>query len=81
MVCRALTDKLDGNTLGMISKKMFQTVKDSHLEFKVGETLQGIIMDWSDAERKAMADAVGERTAEKVCKGCKVCSCTTKTSL
>ena len=51
---------------------MFQTVKGNHPEFKIGISLQGIIMDWSDTERTAMANAVGEDVAKKVCKGCKV---------
>lgn len=71
VVSRALTDRLDAASLELIFTKMFRTVKKAHPNFEVGKTLQGIIMDWSDAERKAVSGAVGEAVAERVCKGCK----------
>ena len=40
--------------------------------FKVGETLKGIIIDWSDTESKGLREVIGEETAELVLKGCSV---------
>ncbi len=51
---------------------VFATASSRHPEFKVGGSLQGILLDWSDHQLKSLANAVGKDTAEKVVKGCQV---------
>ncbi len=51
---------------------IFQTVKSNHPHFKVGGTLKGIILDWSDQQLGGLEGAVGKEAAEKVTKGCQV---------
>ena len=40
--------------------------------FEVGATLQGIVTDWSGAQIKGLQYVIGEETAMKPLKGCKV---------
>ena len=47
-------------------KKLFEKCKSSRTDFELGITLQGIVIDWSDAEIK------GVRSAGKLLKRCKV---------
>ena len=51
---------------------IIHTVKSSHPHFKVGDTLKGIILDWSDQQLGGLEAAVGKEAAEKVTKGCQV---------
>ena len=51
---------------------MFRMCHDRYLNFKVGETLKGVIMDWSDAEARGLREAVGDETAESILRGCNV---------
>ena len=51
---------------------MFRTCHEKYPNFKVGETLKGIIMDWSDAEAKGLREAVGDGIAENILRGCNV---------
>jgi len=50
-------------------KLMFDTCRQEHSHFKVGESLKGII---SDTESKGLQEVTGEETAELVLKGCSV---------
>ena len=45
-------------------KLMFDTCQRDHPNFKVGESLKGIIVDWSDTKAKGLRQVVGEDTAE-----------------
>ena len=40
--------------------------------FELGETLLGIVVDWSDAEINGLGQAVGKDLATKLLCGCKV---------
>ena len=51
---------------------VFYTVEISHPGFKVGKTLQGIVVDWSEQQVNGLEAVVGKETAEKVIKGCQV---------
>ena len=53
-------------------KLMFDTCHQEHSHFRVGGTLKGIIVDWSDTESKGLWEVIGEETAELVLKGCSV---------
>ena len=51
---------------------MFHTCQSYHSNFKVGESLKGIIIDWSDTEAKGLRELLGDNVADKVLKGCNV---------
>ena len=53
-------------------KKMFEKCRSANENFELGQTLQGIVTDWSDAEIRGLKTAVGKNMAEKLLKGCKV---------
>ena len=53
-------------------KLMFDTCYKEHPKFKVGESLKGIIVDWSDMEAKGLREVIGENTTVLVLKGCNV---------
>ena len=50
-------------------RTIFEQCHRDHTKFKVGKTFIGVIMDWSDAERKGLEEAVGEKIAEKLLVG------------
>lgn len=52
---------------------IFTKVKGDFPEFEVGKTLNGIIADWSDTQLQGLQEAIGEKKANKVVKGCQVC--------
>ena len=51
---------------------MFETCHKEHRNFKVGESLKGIIVDWSDTEAKGLREVIGEDAADIVLKDCNV---------
>ena len=53
-------------------KLIFETCHQEHPNFKVGESLKGIIIDWSDTEAKELCEVIGKDTTELVVKGCNV---------
>ena len=73
VVARVRMTKLDANAYGQVLQAIFSSVKQDHPSFSVGNTLLGVIVDWSDAQVKGLKEAIGESLAEKVLKGCQVC--------
>lgn len=55
-----------------VFKSIFDTVHCDHPSFVVGKSLQGIITDWSDTQRRAIEQATSPETASRVLKGCQV---------
>ena len=53
-------------------KKTFQQCASNHSSFKVGESLIGIVIDWSDSEIRGLSEAVGENLAKSLLRGCRV---------
>ena len=51
---------------------MFDQCKEDHKEFGVGKSLKGIILDWSNAERKGLQLAIGQELCDKLLIGCQV---------
>jgi hypothetical protein len=51
---------------------MFGAVSSAYPKFKVGKSLLGIIMDWSDQQFSGLELAVGKDVAESIVKGCQV---------
>ena len=65
-------NKEDANFYKKAFEFMFHTCHNDHPQFKVGDSLKGIIVDWSDTEAKGLREVVGDMTADKVLKGCNV---------
>ena len=65
-------NKLDTSAYKHAFEAIFNQVKKSHPEFRVGKTLNGIIADWSDTQLQGLQAAIGEEEANKVVKGCQV---------
>ena len=57
---------------GLGFKKLFEQCRQADSDFAIGETLLGIVTDWSDAEIKGLKNAIGQETAAKLLRGCKV---------
>jgi len=72
VVARMRGNKESSKFYHLAFKLMFDTCHQEHSHFKVGESLKGIIVDWSDTESKGLREVIGEETAELVLKGCSV---------
>ena len=71
-VARVRSNKEDANFYSVAFKAVFDQCKEDHKEFSIGKTLKGIVLDWSDAERKGLQLAIGEKLCDKLLIGCKV---------
>ena len=47
-------------------------MKEKCPSFKVGKTLKGIILDWSDAQLSGLRSVVGDQVVSDIVKGCQV---------
>ena len=65
-------NKLDAPAYTEVFKAIFSQVKTDYPEFKVGGSLKGIIADWSDTQLLGLTDAVGNKVADVLVKGCQV---------
>lgn len=72
VVCRVRMNKQDSSAYGLAFSKLFSKCKCDHAEFEVGKTLQGVVIDWSEAEMKGLGIAVGSELAKKLLRGCSV---------
>ena len=72
VVARVRLDRLTAEAYEHCFKSVFVTAKETCPQFEVGKTLLGVILDWSDQQMKGLEGAVGEETAAKVAKGCRV---------
>ena len=72
VAARVRMNRLTADAYHQAFNAIFQTVKSSHPHFKVGDTLKGIILYWSDQQLGGLEAAVGKEAAEKVTKGCQV---------
>ena len=74
IVARIRLNRLDAAAYATCLKAVFQKVKEPNPSFTVGETLLGILADWSDTQLKGLEDAIGKEVVAKVMKGCQVCT-------
>lgn len=51
---------------------MFKAVNDQHNDFNNGEKIEGITVDFSDAEANGLEEPLGKEMASRVLRGCKV---------
>lgn len=72
VVSRVWLDNQSQNGYKLAFKKTFEHCKDTFSCFKIGETLQSIIFDWSDAQIKGLKEVIGEAEATSLLRGCKV---------
>ena len=73
-MARVRLNKLDSKAYEQAFRATFDQVKEDHPEFMVGQTLKGIVLDWSDTQQKGLEKAVGKDIANSVVKGCQVCT-------
>ena len=72
IVARLRCDKENTEMYQKAFKMMFATWKQAHLDFSLGKTLKGIVLDWSDTERAGIEQAIGKDLAGQLLKGCQV---------
>ena len=72
VVARMRGNKEDTNFYKKAFELMFHYCRKDHPKFNVGDTLKGIIVDWSDTETKGLREVVGDKIADSVLKGCNV---------
>ena len=53
-------------------RKLFSKIQVDNPHYSVGETLLGLVVDWSDSQIKGLQLAIGKEKAEQLLKGCKV---------
>ena len=70
-VTRVHPETLTAETYAICFKAIFTTVKN-HPKFEVGDSLKGVVVDWSDTQMAGLEAAVGKETASLIAKGCKV---------
>ena len=66
-VARVLSNKENSQFYCTAFREIFQQYKDFDIT-----NLKGIVLDWSDAERKGLEQAVGKEIAERLMIGCLV---------
>ena len=57
----------------MAINDVFTKTTEDYPNFKMGENLQEIVVDFSDAESNGFRDAIGKKLADKLLRGCHVC--------
>ena len=72
VVNRVRMNKQDASAYSLAYSKTFNRCKSSNSTFKLGTSLLGVVVDWSDAEIKGLGNAVGKELAITLLKGCKV---------
>ena len=65
-------DKLNSAAYCLAFKKIFEKCEACNSQFLDGDSLTGIVVDWSDAQINGLHLAIGKEKAEKLLKGCKV---------
>ena len=74
VVGRVRMNLLDTEAYAQCFKALFEQVASDHPTFKVGESLIGIIADWSDQQANGLERVVGKLVAAEMLKGCQVCT-------
>ena len=72
VVARVWLDTQSSLGYKLAFQKIFENCKMRHSKFQVGESLQAVIMDWSDAQINGLKAAIGDSQATSLMKGCKV---------
>ena len=72
VVSRVRMNHLDANSYAQCFKAIFEQTDEDHPSFKVGESLTGIIADWSDQQVSGLEMVIGKSKAGSILKGCQV---------
>ncbi len=72
IVCRIRVTKQTAEAYSLCFRLLFEKCAKECPELKVGETLVGIVVYWSDAQANGLKLAVGEDLASRLLKGCQV---------
>ena len=75
VVSRVCMNKEGAKAYVLAFKRSFQKCQEDYPSFSPGETLVGVVTDWSDAEIQGLGQAVGHETAGRLLRGCKVHWC------
>ena len=70
-VARVRSNKENAHFYATAFKEIFRQCKGDHKNFHV-TNLKGVVLDWSDVERKRLEEAMGKETAERLMIGCLV---------
>lgn len=65
-------DRQTAESLKMAFEKVFESTTRQFPSFRNGRRLQGITVDFADAEAKALTEVLGEDLAPNLLRGCKV---------
>ena len=72
VVARVRMNNLTTEAYKQSFSAIFKTTSTRIPAFSVGGSLEGILVDWSDAQLTGLEQAVGKDVADKVVKGCQV---------
>lgn len=68
VVGRVRMDQQGADAYALAFRKLFIKWQSLHPQFKPGESLLGVVMDWCDAEISGLKKAVGDDVASKLLK-------------
>ena len=71
-MARCLLNKQNGEAHGRVFQEIFKAVNEQHSDFNKGERIEGITVDFSDAEANGLKEPLGKEMASRVLRGCKV---------
>ena len=66
VIGRIRMNKQDSNAYALAFRKLFSKIQADHPHYSVGETLLGLVVDWSDAKIKGLQHAIGKEKAEQL---------------
>lgn len=69
VVARMQANKENSDFYKKAFELMFKFRHQECPQFQLDKTLKGVIVDWSDTERKGLRDAIGEAMADEVLRG------------
>ncbi|XP_065905167.1 uncharacterized protein [Dysidea avara] len=72
VVSHVRMNHIDVNAYARCFRAIFEQAGEDHPSFKVGESLIGIIADWSDQKVNGLEMVIGKSTAESILKGCQL---------
>ena len=71
-VAQYLLNKRSGEPHDKVFCEMFTAVNEPHNDFNNGQNIEGITVDFSEAEANRLEEPLGSQMASKVLCGCKV---------
>ena len=72
VIGRIHMNKQDSCAYALAFKKLLSKCQTDNPEYVLGQSLVGLVVDWSDAQIKGLQEAIGKTTAEHLLHGCKV---------